>query len=211
MPYEQLLPAFDAETDSMKLEERPLSDRPYLWFAELNARVGRVDKARALIAKYDAATARDTALRRWNTPDYQRAMSQVLAAEKKWLEAAKLLRMSDRRPDGPANDCADCGAKQLLDLFVRAGMADSALSAYQAYRQTVQGGRPLTGPDYALGAPLTEAVARVYDSKGDVKNAAKLYGDFIEMWKNADPELQPRVKAARERLAQLTPVEKVRR
>jgi hypothetical protein len=51
----------------------------------------------------------------------------------------------------------------------------------------------------------------MFDAKGDTANAVAQYRDFIEFWKNADPELQPRVAAARERLAQLTPVERPRR
>lgn len=41
----------------------------------------------------------------------------------------------------------------------------------------------------------------------EILTAAALSRDFIEMWKRADPELQPRVAAARERLRQLAPVE----
>ncbi len=210
LPYEQLLPAFDAATDSMKIETRPITDRPYLWLAEMNAKFGRVEKARAWIAKYDA-TVKDTALRRSDTPSYQHSMAHIAATEKKWLEAARLVRLMDKASDGPANECVECESTELLELFLRAGMADSALAAYQSYLRTPAGSRPRTGPDYDLGASLTEAVAKLYDSKGDVKNAAKLYADFVEAWKNADAELQPRVKAARERLAKLQPVEKTRR
>ena len=210
LPYEQLLPAFDAALDSLKIDTRPLADRPYLRLAELYAKFGRTDKSRAWIAKYDAAV-RDSALRRWDMPAYQHTMSHVLASEKKWTEAARALRQSDVRPDGPAGDCVDCQSTELVELFSRAGMADSALAAYDAYRKTPQGSRPRTSPDYNFGAPLTEAVAKMYDSKGDAKNAARMYSEFVEMWKNADPELQPRVKAARDRLAQLSPVEKTRR
>ncbi|HEV8499078.1 MAG TPA: hypothetical protein VGQ56_19505 [Gemmatimonadaceae bacterium] len=37
------------------------------------------------------------------------------------------------------------------------------------------------------------------------------YRAFVEQWKNADPELQPRVAEARRRLQALTPVERVKR
>ena len=209
MPYEPMLPAFDAATDSMKIESLPVTDRPYLWLAEMNAKFGRVDKARAWIAKYDA-TVKDTALRRSNLPSYQHSMAHIATAEKKWLEAGRLVRQMDKRPDGPARECVECESTEALELYLRSGIADSALAVYQEYLRTPQGSRPRTGPDYDLGAPIIEAVAKLYDSRGDTKNAAKLYGDFVEAWKNADPELQPRVKAARERLAKLQPVEKPR-
>lgn len=90
-------------------------------------------------------------------------------------------------------------------------MADSALAAYGEYRRTPWGSRPRQGPDNTLGAVLTEQLAKIYDAKGDTENAAQLYREFIEFWKNADPELQPRVKAARDRLAKLSPVERPKR
>ena len=47
----------------------------------------------------------------------------------------------------------------------------------------------------------------------DNETAAGLqaYRDLVERWKDADPELQPRLAAARKRLAELTPVERPRR
>jgi hypothetical protein len=50
-------------------------------------------------------------------------------------------------------------------------------------------------------------MAKIYDAKGNRARAAELYRDFIEMWKDADPEVQPRVQAARVRLRELEPVE----
>lgn len=63
------------------------------------------------------------------------------------------------------------------------------------------------GPDQSLPAGLHEALAKIYESKGQTARAAELYRDFIELWKAADPELQPRVQAARVRLRALELVE----
>jgi hypothetical protein len=45
---------------------------------------------------------------------------------------------------------------------------------------------------------------------GKTDKAVEQYRAFIDLWKNADSELQPRVADARKRLAALTPVEKPR-
>jgi len=45
---------------------------------------------------------------------------------------------------------------------------------------------------------------------GNTEKAVENYRAFIEIWKSADSELQPRVADARRRLARLTPVEKPR-
>ncbi len=40
-------------------------------------------------------------------------------------------------------------------------------------------------------------LGEIYDRQGDRHRAAEYYGKFVELWKDADPELQPRVEAAR--------------
>jgi len=47
------------------------------------------------------------------------------------------------------------------------------------------------------------ALAKIRDEAGDTDEAAHLYARFIEFWKDADPELQPQVEAARERLQEI--------
>ena len=66
-PFDAQLEAFDQAVEKANIESWPLNDRPYLYFAEMNAKAGRTDRAQSWIAKYDAAV-RDTALKRWNTP-----------------------------------------------------------------------------------------------------------------------------------------------
>ncbi len=57
--------------------------------------------------------------------------------------------------------------------------------------------------DLAYLAPSQLRRAEIYERLGDHENALLHYNRFIELWKDADPELQPRVEAARRRLAQL--------
>ena len=92
--------------------------------------------------------------------------------------------------------------------FASAGNADSLIAAYEEYRKTGWGGRPRRGPDWAVFVSNTEALARAYEAKGNTERAAELWRDFADALKNADPELQPRVAAARERLKKLGAVER---
>ena len=55
-----------------------------------------------------------------------------------------------------------------------------------------------------------ERLGQLYEAKGNTAKAVEHYRAFIELWKNADPELQPRVAGARRRLAMLTTSEKPR-
>lgn len=84
---------------------------------------------------------------------------------------------------------------------------------FERYFSTPFGFRPSTffGPaDPMYAARAHERLGQLYEAKGDATKAAEHYRAFIELWKNADPELQPRVTEARQRLLKLTPVEESR-
>jgi hypothetical protein len=98
-----------------------------------------------------------------------------------------------------------------VDIFAEGGMADSALAQWEVYKRTPWGSRPRTGPDFSVRAVTIEAVGKMYEQRGDTARAVEAFRDFVERWKNADPELQPRVVEARKRLEALAPVERVRR
>jgi hypothetical protein len=52
--------------------------------------------------------------------------------------------------------------------------------------------------------PLEKRVGELYEAKGDRRRAATHYAKFVELWKNADPELLPKVAEVRKRLARLS-------
>jgi tetratricopeptide (TPR) repeat protein len=209
---EAAVSALDDAVASMHLETAPMSDRalPYTQFASAYAGAGRVDRAKALLAKFDSEV-RDTALKRiWHSP-YESALAAIATQERRWSDAISLYRRADREPDGPASSSVTGVSTALIGVWAAAGMADSATAEYERYLKTPFGGRAREGPDFEVPAPITGALARMYDAKGNTDRAVALYRDFIELWKNADPELQPRVAAARARLQELTPVESRKR
>ncbi len=52
-------------------------------------------------------------------------------------------------------------------------------------------------------AEFEELRAQIAEQQGDTATAIRAYRNFIELWKDADPELQPRVEAAQAALARL--------
>jgi hypothetical protein len=62
--------------------------------------------------------------------------------------------------------------------------------------------------DPIFRAGIQRRLGEPYEPKGDTAKAVEQYRAFIDLWKNADPELQPRVTEIRRQLAQLTPVER---
>ena len=52
-------------------------------------------------------------------------------------------------------------------------------------------------------APAQYQLARIYERRGERAEAASRYRRFVELWKDCDPELRPRVVEATQRLAAL--------
>jgi hypothetical protein len=48
------------------------------------------------------------------------------------------------------------------------------------------------------------AQAEVLEAAGDLQGARMAYADFVELWRTADPALQPRVTVARNAIERLT-------
>jgi tetratricopeptide (TPR) repeat protein len=201
----------DAALARWPLDASHAADDYYL-AASSYALGGRVDRARAVLAKYDAQ-ARDTIQRRLDEPERHRVLGEIALTEKRWRDAVAEFRRSDSTAAGvPASTCRICVYALLGRAFDRAGMPDSAVVMYESYLQTkllLRGSSNRMGVEadpYCL-APITKRLGELYDQKGDRARAAEMYSKFIELWKSADPDLQPLVAETRARLAKLAPVE----
>jgi tetratricopeptide (TPR) repeat protein len=203
LPIDSELKALDAALVWYPIEQIPVEERPYIVLAITFALARQPERARAMLARHTSEV-KDTALFRLRRPDLDRAEAEITYAEGRWLESVAAARRSDRLPDGPNGICSYCLSFGVAWTFSEAGMADSALAEYEAYRATPFGAIKRVGPDLELGAELYERIAKMYDVKGDTAKAISHYRDFIELWKDADPELQPRVAAARERVSLLS-------
>jgi tetratricopeptide (TPR) repeat protein len=98
--------------------------------------------------------------------------------------------------------CHICPLPGLARAYEAAGQQDSAINAYTRYVETPYSDRFLPY-SYPLGqalAPTHERLAELHDAAGHPDEAARHYARFIELWAEADEELQPRVRAAQARL-----------
>jgi tetratricopeptide (TPR) repeat protein len=182
--------------------------RPYLRIAQLYALGLRPDRARATLAQF-AADVKDTTFIRASEPERHKAMAAVALAEHRPLDAVVEYRQADTLGDGPADECAQCLPMNLGRAFDLADMPDSAVAEYEHYLATP---RLIAGPfeftDFKVLAGIHKRLGELYEAKGDKQNAAGHYLRFVELWKNADPELQPKVAEARARLARLQDTER---
>ena len=190
--------------------ELPAVDRPYFTAAVALAVTNNAAKARAMLGRYRSEIT-DTTLRRAQEADEHVALGYVALAEGKPQAALTEFRRGDVGYDGkPANECAPCLPLNLARAFEAAGQRDSAAVMYERYLAAPSWFKLDAKLDPANRPVVHEHLGQLYESMGNVPKAAEQYRQFIDLWKNADPELQPRVAEARRRLAKLTPVEKPR-
>ena len=112
-------------------------------------------------------------------------------------EAERLAR------EGEFGGCGGCGGYADLYLaraFDLQGRADSTIAAYERYLAATSA-RGLLDPTELARA--YRRLGELYEARGDVRQAAQRYGDFVELWRGADPALQPAVMEVRARLQRL--------
>jgi eukaryotic-like serine/threonine-protein kinase len=110
-------------------------------------------------------------------------------------EPALALEEFRRQPPGDCRPCAALGPALAFDAM---GVADSAIVHYEEYLARPYNWRIF--PDAAWRAHVLERLGDLYDERGDLEQAAGWYAQLVELWADADPALQPRVRAARKRL-----------
>jgi tetratricopeptide (TPR) repeat protein len=179
------------------LADHPLAaigphDVPYLDLIEAYAWAGRPDRSRALHAEYEQRVPSDERGARREVPGEQpRVLSQVALAAGDSEESIGLLR------DARDLYCHPARCAVLLSIaHDAAARPDSAIAWYEKYLDTFR--RAEIDDEYL--APVLERLAQLHDEHGDPARAEALYTRFVDLWEEADPELQPRVEAAKARL-----------
>ena len=82
------------------------------------------------------------------------------------------------------------------------GQTDSALTLYDRIL-TTPGIWRMFEDAYRL-APTYRRLGELYEARGDRAKARDYYGRFVDLWRDADPELQPIVADARAALRRLS-------
>ena len=98
--------------------------------------------------------------------------------------------------------CGSCFESPMALAFERAGMPDSALAHYQRWADI--GDNIWEVGVYFHSAPGAYLrLGELYEAKGDTAKAVDYYGRFTELWREADPEFQPKVREVKRRIAEL--------
>ena len=132
-----------------------------------------------------------------NTRGAQNSLGWVEIAEGKFADG--LTRV---RANVDSSGCRNCASYYLAWAYDRAGVPDSVL----AVLEQVVNAPPEWEQYYEDGLNRPRALRRLgelYEAKGDREKALDYYGRFAELWRDADPKLQPVVREVRDRMARL--------
>jgi tetratricopeptide (TPR) repeat protein len=154
---------------------------------------GQPEKARAALAKWE-----DT--RKVNSSMYDgltrsAAQGYIAQASGHYAEAARLFVVADT---AGCQMCELSAAGQAYDL---AGKPDSAIIMFNKYLDTRDASRYEADQFFLAGT--YKRLGELYEAKGQRDKAVANYTLFVDLWKNADPELQPKVAEVRAKIARL--------
>jgi tetratricopeptide (TPR) repeat protein len=194
------------------LEHHPLSnievlERPYMNLARFYVQTGRLERARRLLAEFEAAV--EPSLRHASEYGHLEAafrdgarnltLGEVALTEGRVQDALAKFRAYDQAVDF----CTICALNPLGRAYELAGQADSAIAVYERYVSTPWLYRIRQDSEWL--AFTYERLGDLHEQRGDTTNAIRYYAKLIDLWKDADPELQPRVEAARRAIEALSP------
>lgn len=133
---------------------------------------------------------------------------QALAAIERG-DTARAEKIAAQFARGDSTKARTVGSQGWLDSFVEAeilnilGDAKGAASTYEAIdpsRFMIQG---FSDPRWPLYARSFLARGQLYEQLGEKAKAVAAYTNFLDLWKEADPKLQPQLQRARDGLARL--------
>jgi tetratricopeptide (TPR) repeat protein len=96
--------------------------------------------------------------------------------------------------------CRRCYRSYLAAAYEGLGRVDEAIALHEAAYTEFNAFPPNAVLDRLVA---TERLGPLYEARGDHDLALAAYARFMERWRDADPELRPRVQAAERAMARL--------
>jgi eukaryotic-like serine/threonine-protein kinase len=185
--------------------DEPLRNRGYFTAAGLYAVAGRPDRARAMLERFRSEA--DTADLRVLHSNIRFANGQIAVAERRYGDAIREFLAADTIYHGLPNGCVICTWPSLGHAYDLAGMPDSAIAVFERYLKSTHTQR-WGGLDDLYLFGIYKRLGELHESRNDRQAALGYFLKAEELWKNADPELQPKVREVRARIERLRDTER---
>lgn len=175
------------------IDSVPPSERQWELIADIGATLGDPSLARRALAGFERDEAANV-----NDPVGRRAFygAHVAVAEKRWDDAIRLFHEAETRLSIEYR----YGMVQIARAHDVAGQSDSAIVWYEKYLGTRT---EIPFEDARWKAASHRWLGELYEAKADTRRAIDQYEHYVELWSNAEPELQPQVAEVRARLQRL--------
>jgi tetratricopeptide (TPR) repeat protein len=175
------------------VSEIPPADRPWGFLFDLAVSL----RDPAMMRQATAGLERDMLPTVDDTTGFRaRLAAGVAYAEGRWADAIRELNAAEER----------FNVEKKLAMVMRGmawrelGQRDSAIAEFERFVTTQD---PMLFYDSHWKVYVLQSLGEMYEEKGEPKLAVDRYSQITQLWANADPSLQPRVKAVRERIAKL--------
>jgi tetratricopeptide (TPR) repeat protein len=176
------------------LSSLPPLERPYVPLAEAYALAGRPDLARTVLTEFERIA---PAMPYRAAREGRHSINSMIAlAEHRYLDAAHESEATN------VGVCGTCSAAVTGLAYDLAQQPDSAIAAFTKYVQSTSLNGRFSSDGFFLAGSY-KRLGELWEAKGDRAKAATYYTKFLELWKDADPDLQPKVAEVRKRLARL--------
>jgi tetratricopeptide (TPR) repeat protein len=120
--------------------------------------------------------------------------AMLASAEGRYAEALRSVDRAARLP----TDRPDIVELQRFLVLDQLQQVDSAIATGTRYLATTDPQRLQLDAYFRAG--VLQRLGEMYEQKGNVDKALEHYSAFVDLWKDADPELQPRVRDVRARV-----------
>jgi tetratricopeptide (TPR) repeat protein/tRNA A-37 threonylcarbamoyl transferase component Bud32 len=179
--------------DRYPLDSLPATSRPYRSLAEFYVVAGDVERAKAYMTQYDAQVPEGY---RKGEGGRFRTAGDIAMAEGRYDDAVEAYRAAVE-----SGTCPTCSPHAIGMAYDRLGLVDSSIAAYESAIDTTTLLRALREVRW-LG-PTYKRLGELYEDR-DRQKALDYYSNFVDLWRDADPELQPLVEEVKLRIAELS-------
>lgn len=185
---EEALARLDDALERGLLEEADPASTPYPILASAYAWSGRAGRAEEILGRWE----RDLSVE-LRGPEY-REQRELVRGVIRAAEGDAAAGIRGIRALQEARRCTRCFRAALAELYARSGDTRQAIAEYEALLTDFEMMRSGFNTAVAL-----QRLGPLHEEVGDSAKAADAYARFAELWADADSDLQPRVRHARER------------